>query len=46
MKKDSLYVQDSLSSQIDNEDKIRKQKKNGFYWAAEKRLFRIFANEG
>ena len=30
MKKDSLYVQDSLSSQIDNEDKIRKQKKMDF----------------
>ena len=30
MKKDSLYIQDSLSSQFDNEDKIRKQKKMDF----------------
>ena len=30
MKKDSLYVQDSLSSQFDNEDRIRKQKKMDF----------------
>ena len=30
MKKDSLYVKDSLSSQFDNEDKIRKQKKMDF----------------
>ena len=45
MRQDPFYVKDSMSSQFDNEDKIRKQKRMDFMEQQKKRLFRIFANE-